>query len=200
MPGKNDTQNNNGGAQAPIILIDNNMIQHFLSKHLGKELEPILKEVEDIGAVLSVSQIVVYEALKAIVFKPTRFAEVSGFFEKYIVRYPVNEEVLIEAARVHEVYGSDKHTKAHRDSFSSEDVIIGTTAMMLGAFVMTCDANDFPIPFFKEVNRQHIYYQEKGRRRHIVMYLLQPDGEAIGAALEQLNTSNMKPKPSSKKK
>jgi predicted nucleic acid-binding protein len=170
----------------PIVLIDNNMIQHFLGKETGKHLEPILKELVDVGATLAASQIVVYEALKAIVFNETKLKGVVNFFENYLVRYPVNEDVLIESARVHEIYGSDKDTKGHRDKFSTEDIIIATTAMMLGAYILTCDANDFPIPFFKEANRQYIYYEEKNRRKHLIVYLLHPDPEAIGAALEKL--------------
>lgn len=188
-------------ASSPIILIDNNMIQHFLSKEYGKQLEPILKEVEEMGATLAVSQIVVYEALKAIVFNKDKFNEVSNFFEQYILRFPVDERVLVEAARVHEIYGIDKNTKSHRDSFSTEDIIIATTSMMQGAYVMTCDANDFPMPFFKETNRQYVYYEQKGRRKHLIVYLLEPDSEAISAALSTLTPSkSRKAKASDKAK
>ncbi|HSX06388.1 MAG TPA: hypothetical protein VLG92_01565 [Candidatus Saccharimonadia bacterium] len=174
----------------PIILIDNNMIQHFLSKEYGKQLETILKEIAAIGATLAVSQIVVYEALKAIVFNEDKFTEVSNFFEQYILRFPVDENVLIESARVHEIYGMDKNTKGHRDSFSTEDIIIATTSMLQGAYIMTCDANDFPMPFFKENNRRYVYYEQKGRRKHLIIYLLEPDNEAITAALNMLNPAN----------
>lgn len=123
----------------PIILVDNNMIQHFLNKEVDARMGSLLQEIQQVGAVLAVSQIVVYEALKAIIFNDAKYREVSAFFEEYLVRYPVSEEVLVECARVHEIYGSNEHTKAHRGSFSTEDIIIATTAMMLGAYVMTCD-------------------------------------------------------------
>jgi len=180
---------------SPIILIDNNMIQHFLSKEYGVQLEPILKEIEELGATLAVSQIVVYEALKAIVFNDDKFTEVSKFFEQYILRFPVDENVLVESARVHEIYGMDKNTKSHRDSFSTEDIIIATTSMMQGAYIMTCDANDFPVPFFKETTRQYVYYEQKGRRRHLIIYLLEPDSEAITAALNTLSPAKPKKAP-----
>ncbi len=178
-------------ATSPIILIDNSMIQHFLSKEYGKQLEPILKDLEEIGATLAVSQIVVYEALKAIVFNDDKFTQVSKFFEQYILRFPVDEGVLVECARVHEIYGMDKNTKSHRDSFSTEDIIIATTSMMRGAYIMTCDVNDFPMPFFKENNRQYVYYEQKGRRKHLIIYLLEPDPEAITAALNMLSPSKV---------
>lgn len=191
-----ETNEQNGDASAPIIIIDNMMIQHFLSKEVGKELEPILEEIEQVGATLAVSQIVAYEALKAIVFDPVKFKKVSDFFEKYLLRYAVDEDLLVDAARVHEIYGHDKDTKNHRASFSTEDIIIATTAMRQGTYVLTCDANDFPIPFFKEINRQVIYYEKKNRRKFIVMYLLEPDTETIQAAIDALEP----PKPPKKVK
>jgi len=174
---------------APIVLIDNNMIQHFLSKDVGEKLEPLLSEFQKAGAVLAVSQIVVYEALKAIIFNPGKFSEVNAFFEKYLMRFPVDEAILMEAARVHEIYGSDDCVKGFRNTISTEDIIIATTAMLRGAYVVTCDASDFPVPFFKEINREYVDYVFKGRRKHIVVYLLQPDNIAVGKALEQLQTS-----------
>jgi len=170
----------------PIILLDNNMIQHFLSKETGPYLEPILKEVKELGVRLAISQIVVYESLKAIVFNPKKSQPVLEFLGTYPTRYPVNEEVLVQAARVHEMYGSDKDTRKHRDKISSEDIIIGTTSMMLGAYVMTCDASDYPPPFFKEFNRQCITYEVNNRRKHVTVYILQPDNEVIDVFLSEL--------------
>lgn len=176
----------------PIILLDNNMIQHFLRKTTTEQFGPILEEIEKIGATLATSQIVVYEALKAIIFNDEKYTAVAKFFEDSLTRYPVNEEVLVEAARVHELYGSDEHCKKHRDSFSTEDIILATTSMLLGAYIITSDPNDFPMPFFKENNRQHIDYVEKGRRKHIGIYLLEPDTDAINAALEILRPPKAK--------
>lgn len=170
-----------------VILLDTHMIQHFLNKETAPHLVDTLKEIEEIGAVLGVSQIVVYESLKAIVFNEQKYKVVADFFEKYLVRYPVGEDVLFDAARVHELYGSDSNTKNRREGISTEDIIIGTTAMIQGAYVMTCDANDFPIPFFKEVDRKYVYYEVRNMRKHIVIYMLEPDAEAIEAGLYKAN-------------
>jgi predicted nucleic acid-binding protein len=181
--------NTKGGQQRPpfIFLLDNNMIQHLLNKEAGPHLKPLLEEIEKAGARLAVSQIVVYESLKAIIFNPEKSEVVIDFFEKSIKRYPVSEEVLVNAARLHELYGSDEYCRTHRSSISTEDVIIATTSITLGAYVMTCDANDFPAPFFKESHRQYIYYAHKGRRKHVIVYIFQPDAEAIEAGLNKLN-------------
>jgi predicted nucleic acid-binding protein len=173
-------------ATPPTILLDNNILQHFLNKDTGAQLQDILQEVEKIGAVLAVSDIVLYESLKAIAFNDAKSAAVTGFINKYLTRYQVDDNILTQAARVHEIYGSDSDTRQRRSGISTEDIIIGTTAMILGAYVMTCDCNDFPAPFFKENNRQIIYYDAGNKRKYFVMYLLEPDNAVIAAALEDL--------------
>ncbi len=88
------------------------------------------------------------------------------------------------------MYGANDNTKAYRPAISSEDIIIGTTAMMLGAHVLTCDCNDFPRPFFKEVNKRVLFYEEKGRQKHIIIYLLVPDANVIKATYASLDPDN----------
>ncbi|MEK7594881.1 MAG: PIN domain-containing protein [Patescibacteria group bacterium] len=186
------SQNQDSNSSNPIvILLDNNAIQAFLGKDTAPELAEFLKEVDEVGATLAVSDIVLYEALKAVIFDEQKTAEVANFFDNYLTRYNVDEDVLISAARVHEMYGSDKATKGSRHACSTEDIIIATTSMILGAYVLTSDGNDYPMPFFKESNRIAIYYQVKNRRRHKIFYLLQPDQEAISNALAQLDGANI---------
>lgn len=182
----------NAPETTPIVLIDTHMIQHFLSKEVGKELEELLAQLENIGAKLAVSEVVIYEALKAIIFNKDKFNKVDKFFEKYLTRYPVNEEVLVDAARVHEIYGYNEKTRASRQSISTEDIIIATTAMRMGVHLITCDVNDYPAPFFREINRQYIPYVVKNRKKHIVVYLLQPDSDIITKAIDELENPTLK--------
>jgi predicted nucleic acid-binding protein len=142
------------------------------------------------GAELAVSDVILYESQKAIAFDPKKSGEVSDFISQYLTRYLVDDNVLIQAARVHEIYGSHETTKNYRSGFSTEDIIIGTTAMLLGAYVLTTDCNDFPAPFFKEVSRNVIYYEVKNRRRYKVIYVLEPDQQVIGEAVDNLTGTN----------
>ncbi len=178
---------------SPIFLLDNNAVQAILSKATAPLMEPLIQEISEIGGVLAVSDIVLYEALKAIVFKQDKVQPVAEFIDNFLTRYPVDDNVLIAAARVHEMYGNEQATKKFRDKYSTEDIIIGTTAMLSGAYVITSDCNDFPMPFFKEINRQTFYYDEGDRRRHLIVHLLQPDQEVITNAINKL-TSTSKPK------
>ena len=179
-------------AEAPIFLLDNNTVQAILGKSTAPLMESLLQDISDIGGVLGVSDIVLYEALKAIVFKEDRVRPVAKFIDDYLTRYAVDDNVLIAAARVHEMYGSEQATKKFRDKYSTEDIIIATTAMLIGAYVITSDCNDFPMPFFKEINRQTFYYEEGDRRRHLIVHLMQPDQEVIVNAINKLTSSSTK--------
>lgn len=183
---------------APIFLLDNNVIQAFLSKDTAPKLQELLEQVDEIGAVLAVSDIVLYESQKSIVFDPVKSGEIFSFIDQYITRYLVDDNVLIQAARVHEIYGSHENTKNYRAGISTEDIIIATTSMLLGAYVLTTDCNDFPAPFFKEVSRDVIYYEVKDRRKYKVIYVLQPDQQVIGEAVDNLTGANKVAKPNKK--
>lgn len=179
-----DSSEQNGSS---LVLLDNNIIQFTLNKDVSPFVQKIYRELEKIGARLGISQIVVYESLKAIIFNEKKFNEVKNFLENSLTRYPIDEEVLVQAARVHELYGCDDSSKSIRSGISTEDIIIATTSMLLGAYVMTCDANDFPAPYFKEVYREFVYFKSGGRRKHLVVYIFQPDSEAVEAGLEKLS-------------
>jgi len=178
-------------AKPAVFLLDNHMVQYFLSKDISPHIQFILDEIEKTGSELAISQVVVYESLKAIIFNEDKFNDVKDFLENSIIRYPVSEEVLLESARVHELYGSDNDAKNRRNGISTEDIIIATTSMLLGSYVITCDANDFPMPFFKEVHREFVYYERKSQRKHLVIYILQPDTEAVEAGLNKLSPPKM---------
>jgi predicted nucleic acid-binding protein len=174
-----------------IILLDNNVVQAFLNKDTAPHLSGFLEEVEQIGATLAVSDITLYEALKAIIFDTKKATEVANFIDHYLTRYLVDDNVMINAARVHELYGSDKATKSSRHSCSTEDIINATTSMLLGAYILTSDGNDYPMPFFKEVSRIPVYFEVGNRRNYKVFYLLQPVSEAITDALSVLEGTNV---------
>ena len=163
--------------EAPIFLLDTK------TRPL---LEPLMEELNSIGATLSVSDIVLYEVLKAIVFDPEKVQPVAEFIDNYLTRYLVDDTVLIGAARVHEMYGNEKSTKQYRDKFSTEDIVIATTSMLTGSYIITSDCNDYPAPFFIEVNRQTFYYEEGNRRKHLIIHILQPDQEVINDTFNQL--------------
>lgn len=168
----------------PIILFDNNSIQHALNKNLGAELQPLLQELAVThDAIFAISDVIIYESLKAIVNDEAKFKIVADFIDEQMTRYPLDENILVAAARLHELYGYHSETKGHK--MSSEDIIIGATAILTGAYVFTSDCNDFPRPFFTEFYRGVFFYEEKGRRRHVVKYLLEPDTDTINSVLEE---------------
>ena len=195
-----DSEQQNTPSKPIVIILDTNAIQAFLNDDTATELAGFLDEVQALGVVLAASDVSLYEALKSIVFDAKKTESVTSFFDNYLTRYLTDENILINAARVHEMYGADTATKGNRHSCSSEDIIIATTAMIEGAYVFTSDGNDYPMPFFKEMNRVPIYYQVGSRRKYKVFYLLEPDSDVIGDAIAKLEGADKVEKPKKSKK
>ncbi|MCA9326204.1 type II toxin-antitoxin system VapC family toxin [Candidatus Saccharibacteria bacterium] len=176
-----------GNPKAPIFLLDTNAVQSFLGDATAPLLRPTIEEIKEVGGILAVSDIVLYEALKSIVFKPKKLRSITAFIDEYLTRFTIDEDVLISAAQLYEIYGDEPACRPYRDKFSTEDIIIATTSVLTGAYILTSDCNDFPAPFFLEVNRQTFYYYKGHRRKHLILHLLQPDNGVINDALEKLS-------------
>jgi predicted nucleic acid-binding protein len=167
----------------PIVLLDTNTIQHALSKASQPQISPFLDELTSEGnAVLSISDIVVFESLKSIAFSPAKYAPVVNFIDGNLTRYPISHDVLVGAAQLHEMYGKHDAVKGHANAISTEALIIAVTSILTGGFVLTSDCNDFPGPFFDVVHKQVFYFNDGSRRKHIVKYLLRPDLDLIREA------------------
>ncbi len=182
--------------QQTILLLDTNTIQYALHKECGPQVQAFLDELVSVNdGVLSISEIVIFESLKSIAFKPSKRDKVSDFIDSNLTRYQVNHSVLIGAAQMHEMMGAHDATKNYRQSITSEDLIIGVTAILTQGYIITSDCNDFPGPFFDVKHKDVIYYNEKGRRKHVVMYIIQPDMEIINEVFNnQEASSKTKPK------
>lgn len=168
-------------------MLDTNTLQHALGKSTAPEITLLLEELTNgFNAVLAISDIVIYEALKAKAFKQKHVDEVTTFMDEKLTRYLVDHGVLISAAQLYDLYAADKEVKMNRDSFSSEDIIIAATAYKLNAYVLTSDCNDFPRPYFTEIYKRVFYYQDNNRSRHFVKYLFQPDFDVLEAALAEI--------------
>ena len=95
-------------------------------------------------------------------------------------------DVLISAAQLYEIYGDEPACRPYRDKFSTEDIIIATTSVPTGAYILTSIAM-ISGTIFLEVNRQTFYYYKGHRRKHLILHLLQPDNGVINDALEKLS-------------
>lgn len=75
MPKSNTPANTEiGSPKAPIFLLDTNAVQSFLGDVTAPLLRPTTEEIKEVGGILAVSDIVLYEALKSIVFKPKNYS------------------------------------------------------------------------------------------------------------------------------
>lgn len=178
-----------------VLLLDNNLIQYSLSPECGSDVWPFLEATAtQNNATLSISDIVIFEALKSIIFKTDKRQAVADFIDNNLVRYPVSHEVLIGAAQLHDMYGSDEYIRSYMNSISSEDLIIGVTAITTNGYIVTTNCKDFPEPFFDVADKRTFHFKDvKQKPKHIVTYIIKPDLMAINEIYNSLEPNSDTP-------
>lgn len=176
----------------PALLLDTNVIQHA-SGHKGT---PEKKQAfVSTFAVLfeeytpAVPSIVKYELFAgATVDTVTKIRE----FTDNIKIYETDGNVISLAAALATIYKNHDATKAHHQGISIPDKLIAATCLLTQAcYILTCDFNDFPRPFFEEHKAVHITFKGKERQERMVeAYILKPNAAAYRNAFKQFFPAN----------
>ena len=80
--------------------------------------------------------------------------------------------ILYLAAQLQSLYHKEKIPYQH---ISLADRIIAATAIYTNSSILTADINDFPRPFFTEVEEKLFHYRHKNCTKLQVMQLLAPN-------------------------
>lgn len=156
------------------IIFDSCIIQFagnkYLSPHLGKYLRTLLES----NFLFAISEISYFELFHGATQAQEK--ELENMLSIF-VRYLVDLNALVAASRLGTLY---KNLKIPDDQVSVGDKIIGATSILTGSLILTGNPNDFPRPFFLELEVKHIFYKKKNRERMITIHLLRPDYIEIG--------------------
>lgn len=156
------------------IILDTNVIQYSTNKKFGKEISTYLGELIKRGFELAISEVSYSELLANLNEKKER--EGMELLNKFIKRFAVEYLVLIVTAQVSTLYNQQRRLELKpKTEASTEDKIIAATAILSGSLIMTSNINDFPRPFFKEVEEKLIFYKENNKNNMIVIQLLKPN-------------------------
>ena len=159
------------------IILDTNIIQYLGNEDISKVLEPYILELNS-RATLRISLITIYECLRGLKLQDeAKPSEILSIFNPY----DIEKTVLIAASRLQTFYFHDKTIA--EGSISIEDKIIAATAILTGSYVLTANVNDFPRPYFKEIERKNIIYTRKGKEILLHIQLLAPDIDYINKIL-----------------
>jgi len=155
--------------QPNLIIFDSNIIQYTAHQKSANAFKKYIAELITRGFTFAISNITVYELLKGATQR-TEAKMVSLLDEFY--KFEIDESVLQYAAKLESVY---KLEDIYPNEIEDGDKIIVVTALLSSGIILAANAMDFPVPFFKEVERQFITFEYgRERTRTIVVYLLQP--------------------------
>ncbi|MBI5619884.1 hypothetical protein HY950_02905 [Candidatus Gottesmanbacteria bacterium] len=153
----------------PDILLDTCVIQSFADKHRGQQYSTYLSQLVSQTYALAISEISLYELIQGVsVSKEQQLLQTL----EGVKRYTIDQNVLIAAARMRTLCNMENIA---REQISDGDRIIAATSVLTGSFILTENLNDFPRPFFVEMERKNIIYDYKNVQRMIPVYLLTPD-------------------------
>ena len=159
-------ENNKPVLPIQYIILDTNIIQYIGDRHIGADLMQYLLDVVKRGFGFAISEVSTYELLSGATIRQEQ--QVSAILSNFM-KYSVDSSVLITASQLSTIY---KNEKIPEQSISMADKIIGATAILTGSLVMTADINDYPRPFFTEVEEKSFYYRHKNKMCMRIVQLL----------------------------
>ncbi len=155
------------------ILLDTNIMSRIGSSNQGIDLVLYLFNLIERGFGLAISNITLYELLRG----NTREKEEKMLeFLKTWFRYYISEEVLLTAAQLDNIL---KTENIQANSVDLGDKFISATSILTGSLILTNNSRDFPWPFFQEVERKPIFYEENNKQKCFLLALLKPDIDMV---------------------
>ncbi|MBP8961097.1 PIN domain-containing protein [Patescibacteria group bacterium] len=160
------------------VILDTNILQYLANEKIYNELMTFLEELVDQDFTLAISDISICELLTGTDTKKEKDClETLQLFQ----HFSINENTLVAAARLHNMYNSQKNICIEK--ISQADRIIGATAILTGSLILTANLCDFPRPIFQEVYTKHIRYNKRERPYLLVIQLLRGDEVVISSEL-----------------
>ena len=157
-----------------LIIVDSNVIQYTAQPKLADAFNAYIADLVERGFDFAISTITIYELLKG-ANKKTKEKMVKLLHQ--FTKFELPENVLETAAELETVY---KLENIQPKEIEDADEMIGATALLSYGLILTANARDFPDPYFKEIERKFITFEEKRERtKIIVVYLLKPEAEII---------------------
>jgi predicted nucleic acid-binding protein len=152
------------------LILDSNIIEYASNKYCSVELNPYLSDLLKRGFGFAISDITIFELLKgASVKKENEMLQILNNFQ----RYYLTENVLTAASQIETLY---KMESVDPKQMGYGDMFIAATSILTGSLILTANSRDFPSPFFQEVERLPLIYNErKNRARCILISILSPD-------------------------
>lgn len=162
------------------IILDTNILQYFGNKHIGPLLRQYLQVLRGRNFTLSISEVTIFESLAF--SKRHQEDEIVRTLNQFLHK-PITKEVLVTSSWLSKLYIIEQIPLLQ---ISTEDKILGATALLTNSLIVTANVNDFPRPFFKEKEEELIFYRYKNKKRMIAVYLLEPNLPVIQERFDEI--------------
>ncbi len=164
-----------------LIILDSNIIQYTAQPKSADAFNAYIADLVSRGFEYAISTITIYELLKG---ANKRTKEKVVKLLRQFTKFELPENVLQTAAELESVYKIDEIQPKEIDD---ADKIIGATALLSYGLILTANARDFPAPYFKEIERKFITFEEKRERtKTIVVYILRPEAAIIEQRIQEI--------------
>jgi len=159
------------------IILDTCILQYSNKKNIQNELSEYLQDLIERKFDLYISEISIAELLTNL----TRENEDEGAKTiSYFKKYTVEQNTLIASAQLSSIYNKVginnlDISKVDGGHINLSDKIIGATAILNGALILTANIQDFPNPYFIPVEEHLLIYRNKHGKSMLYLQLLSPN-------------------------
>lgn len=166
-----------------LLLIDTNIISHALTPTQTVAYAALFKELEN-NYIFVVTGFTKYELLCSSSKKHRE--GISDYIENEMVYVELSDVLMNFSARIHNLYRTHKSTK--HLTITTGDIINASFSIAKNCPLLTIDNNDYPRPFFIDVDRKRVEYEStKSRAVMDTVYILKPDMENIKVCCKEYN-------------
>ncbi len=171
------------GLLPQLIIVDSNIIQYIAQPKSAKVFNDYIDNLIERRFDFAISTITIYELLKGA--SKQKAEKMINLLDRF-TKFELEEDILQAAAKLESLYKlEDIQPKEIEDA----DKIIGATALLSSALILTANARDFPSPYFTEVEREIItFIVKRERTKTIVVYLLRPEPAIIERYIKEIPT------------
>lgn len=158
------------------LILDSNIIQYIENKNLRESITLYLSNFSDIFySEISIAELITGAKKEEMQQKINTFLQMKPI--------TIEQNILILSGQLHTIYTNSKIPCQH---ISLADRIIAASSISTNIGIFTADVNDFPRPFFQEVEEHVISYQYKNKSRFLITQVLKPNYSVLTQFINRL--------------
>ncbi len=156
--------------QMDRILIDTNVIDYATKKQGSVGVQELLQQLKVNNIQPAVSAYSTFEAYRGL--DPTKVSTMREVISK-LNPLEVDLKSFKIAALLYTCYQRNSATKQYLDRYKDGDLVLAASAIRYNLPILTANGNDFPRPYFTEMDSAVITVDRK--KRPVVIQTLKPD-------------------------